>query len=279
MKINKLLGAVVTVAATLLMTATAFAATTFTVGEAELVEGEVIVPIKYESTEYQYVSGFQFNLGYDNTKYAYSYFDDNIIGQYKKGSKMVDAPRFETWDSDKGDSVLFAGSLNTNNFPEYTAVDTSKAEDGVLLYVAFTQTSGELAPNDFYISNVSALYVNTSETDTSDASAAQQSSGTFVTLSVPKEVGDDWEFGYIYSLKAVVKDGDTVLGEEDLTECVENGSNYDFVAVLKPQSAASAAKVVDVEFVAQTAATKDATEYTEKVIKKETGLRTYMVVE
>jgi hypothetical protein len=257
---------VVTVAS-LMMASVAFGATMVKVGtpttskngsaaESVTSSNTVWVPISYESTDYKDLSNFDIYVKFDTDKYTIKGFTNNtsVVDDDDEVKYLLSAGGDTTMQADGiYHLIVYASTDIPEGYPVGYLADATDYKP--ILWARFTPKSDTtVKETDFAVKvNSISYYKDNNEPQiniTSDERA------TYVTYDVPKEVGEDWSYGYIHSLKAVIKEAGTenVLTTQDISNCIDTGDSYQFVVKLVP-STLQAKTVVDVEFVAATAKT------------------------
>lgn len=265
MHLKRFFGILVVFAA-LFVTTNVYAATSASIGNVSktTINGTeyTIVPIYITSTDYQNIQALDADLYYDNTKYSYVMVDTklstkNILGQYSVTSPTVGSNNGYV-------SIVWTTASN--------ALGDISYQDGLCYDVYFTG-SGDVTANDFSL-KVNNLGLYDTATSTLVKTEDEGLLASYVYCDIPVTVGDDWTYGYIYGLYATVKETgtDTVLAEKvQLLNYVEADGNYRFIVKLKP-SKSQTKKVVDVEFIADTAETENAETFTQQTIKTINGV-------
>lgn len=230
MKIKTLVGAAVAVSAAMVMSVATYAATSYSIGTplkgtAEIASDATIdanttikIPVYLESTEYDNVVAYDFDIQFDTSKFTYTNKQD-VLTVYNE-------------DTDENDNL---GSIS---------MDTSKSSDGIIGTAWFaSENAVEISSEKIQLCNVlfkttqavsysdivNSFSIRPSEYVYEDESGSQQimpaaKFASYVTFEVPKEMPESWTNGYIHALVADVN-GKTA----DLVNYTETSTGYRFV--------------------------------------------------
>lgn len=252
MKIKKLFGAAIALAATALMTTGVFAASTYKTGETYVDEGYVYVPVIFESNDYTDLTNFDLVVNYPASKYEFIDVVNNT--EEKKGLKMV--------------AKLTVSKVTTSTDGQLNLVGYANADWGIgylpnatsynpLFYAVFQPESSDPATQtDFEIKvNKSSAYLESDHVH----SITKTDFATYVKYAeVPvagKIAGSDFEGKFVHKITAsFTANGKPVT--QDLTNYYEEDDKCVFVLKFVPSETGKKIEVSDLKITAYTSSSE-----------------------
>lgn len=272
MKLKNILGAAIATAAVMLMTTTAFAATSFEIGKITATKtgteeltnvstgANVWVPVYYSSGDYDKLANFDVSVKYKSSDYTYASVSNNAT-RFDEDEGM-NVPIFNISAGAVDDTkvqVLAYGLTATGSDPYVQASNYTKEKGKPLFWVKFTGASDHaVSSSDFEIKVSEASYFLSKEQNNEKIAASEFA--TYVVCDAIPEDGTGWEGKHILALRVDIKEAgtSTVLKSGNVKQYyVDEAGKCVFVVKLLP---GGTKKVVDVDFVAEYASKSTATE-------------------
>lgn len=268
MKIKKLVGALIALG-TMFVATNVYAATTVKFGDiTKDKENEYIdVPVIVESSVYDSIQAIQAEI---TVPEGLTYADATTSLKYlnTKTNKYVAGLGPASVNDTDPTKLLFAWSTSSDKMGVL-----AKSPNAFVLH--FSDEGQTITKEQFGIKVQAAVLYDTEDDIKTELNDASEEFAVYATASVPKTVPDDWSFGYIQSMKAVITDqvNTSNTTEVELVNCVETADSYLFVVKIIPTEQ-TLHHTVEVKFVAGTSDTMNA----EKTTWKETDYSTSTVV-
>jgi len=257
MKIKTLVCSAISAVAIMLMSTTAFAATSLYFGEVTK-DGDVYsVPVKFDSSDYTDIYGFTADITYDSSKYA-------LAGKTAKKSLVSNVYDDEdilefTVNSTDG-KLRIIGEAGSDAYPDTLSIaDAAKFDP--LFSIEFKSNSDTFDINDIGLTIISISQKDSGKAVSVDASEI----GTYLAYSIAK---DESKYGFIYGLRASVTINDTTK-TADLLNYYEDGNNCVFIVKINPPAGVTKADVV---IEGKTATTEDESSATWKELETITNV-------
>ncbi|MCD7777697.1 MAG: hypothetical protein LUH47_04255 [Clostridiales bacterium] len=261
MKLKTILGFALGITTGLFMAISAYGATSISVGDVTTSsDGYVIVPVYFNSTSYTGINAYDVEVVFDGNKIdgdAFVYEDnyDTVDELYVSSGRVTSNPGKLTTSGPFTDKTSGWQYCKANYFYDY---EFDVDENGqLLLFSMYLKPADGYSASDFTSKDFSVKIVElvASEEIEAEAGVIKDDFATYVIYNVPKEVPEDWEYGYITGLTAKITDSESgdVLKEAALDSYVETDDNYSFIVNLTETTKGYTEQlksVVDVEFIA-----------------------------